>query len=121
MNFTEQTVTSKAGVQKIGKQVSNKLPKVKDASINMRDRLNDALTCEKHMLIGYQTGLNEVICPRLRQVVTENRANLQGLQVRLFSELFELGEYQANIATPQEIADTLDVFAGYKSQLPQLQ
>ncbi len=69
---TEQTMTSKAGVLKIGKTVSNELPQVKDASINVRDRLNDVLLTEKHNLVSYQTGINEMIDDNLRQIVINN-------------------------------------------------
>jgi hypothetical protein len=33
---TQFVVTTKAGLQKIGRQVSDELPKVKDATINLR-------------------------------------------------------------------------------------
>ncbi|AOY77602.1 spore coat protein [Clostridium formicaceticum] len=115
---TQSTVTSKTGVQKIGKTVSNELPQVKDVNINMRDMLNDILLVEKHNLISYQTGINEVINDDLRSIVIQNRDKLQQLHTSFFNELFNLGEYQANIATNAEIADIVDVFTGYQSQMP---
>lgn len=36
----------------------------------------------------------------------------------LFTNLFDLGEYQANIATAAEIADAADTFSNYQVQLP---
>jgi hypothetical protein len=51
---TQFVVTTKAGLQKIGRQVSDELPKVKDATINLRDRLNDMLIDEKQLLNNYQ-------------------------------------------------------------------
>jgi hypothetical protein len=105
----------------LGKQVSGKFPQVKDPSLNVRDRLNDALTMDKYSLVGYQYGLNEVIDPQLRQVLLKNRDRLQDAQVRLFTELFNLGEYQATIASPGEVTDAYDVFIGYTSQLPMQQ
>lgn len=112
------TVTSKNGVVKIGKQVSDKLPQVKDPSINLRDRLNDVLVTEKHALLAYQTGINEIIEPELRQLAINNRNNLQEMHTRVFTELYNLGEYQANIATALEIADATEIFTGYRSQFP---
>lgn len=118
MNNFQSTVTAKTGIQKLGKKVSNKLPQVKDPSINMRDRLNDALQMDKYALVGYQYGINETIDPQLRQLLLKNRDRLQDAQVRLFTELFNLGEYQATIASPGEVADAFDVFSGYTVQLP---
>lgn len=115
---TQSVITSKAGVKKIGKTVSNELPRVKDANVNLRDRLNDALLTEKHNLLSYQTGINEIINDDLRKVVIDNRDNLQDIQVKLFNELFNLGEYQADLSTQAQIQDTLDTFTNYKSQFP---
>lgn len=115
---TDQIVTSKTGVQKIGKKVSNELPKVKDPSINIRDRLNDVLLMEKHNLVSYQTGINEIINDDLRQIVIGNRDQLQQIHTQYFNELFNLGEYQANMAMNAEIADLVDVFSGYQKQFP---
>lgn len=118
MNNFQSTVTAKTGIQKLGKKVSNKLPQVKDPSLNLRDLLNDALQFDKYALVGYQYGINETIDPQLRQLLLTNRDRLQDAQVRLFTELFNLGEYQATIASPGEVADALDVFSGYTVQLP---
>lgn len=115
---TQFTVTSKAGVQKIGKPVSPELPKVKDPNINVRDRLNDMLMTEKHNLVSYQIGINEVINDDLRQLVMDNCKKLQELHTRFFNEMFNLGEYQADIATSAQITDTSDVFSSYQVQLP---
>jgi len=115
---TQATVTSKAGVQKIGKTVSAELPKVKDTNINIRDRLNDALMAEKHNLVNYQIAVNEIINDDLRGLLVNNRNRLQNLHTNVFNELFNLGEYQADVATPPQIADTFDVFSGYQTQLP---
>lgn len=115
---TQQTVMSKQGVLKIGKTVSPELPKVKDANVNPRDRLNDVLLTEKHNLVSYQVGLNEVINEDLRTVVTANRNSLQELHTRFFNEMFELGEYQADAANIQQVSDTLETFTNYKVQLP---
>lgn len=115
---TQLIVTSKTGVQKIGKTVSSELPKVKDANLNIRDKFNDILFYEKHNLVGYQTAANEIINDDLRELVINNRNNIQGAHTSLFSELFNLGEYQSDVATKQQISDISDVFSGYKTQLP---
>ena len=118
---TQQVITTEIGVQKIGKQVSEELPKVKDATVNLRDRLNDILADEKHILINYQIAINEIINDDLRNLLLENRNKIQGAHTGFFNELFNLGEYQADIATSPQIRDALVVFAGYKTQLPYTQ
>lgn len=115
---TQSTVTSKAGVVKIGKQVSNELPKVKDANVNLRDRLNDFLLTEKHNLVSYQVAINEIINDDLRNIIVNNRNSIQAAHSRIFTELFNLGEYQADIAANAQIADTYEVFNNYKTQFP---
>lgn len=115
---TQSTVTTKSGITKIGKPVSPELPKVKDANVNFRDRLNDVLATEKHNLITYQIAINEMINDDLRNVLLDGRNRLQEVQVRFFNELFNIGEYQADIATIAHIADTAEVFNNYTVQLP---
>lgn len=111
-------VTSPFGVQKIGKDKSPVLPKEKDPSFNLRDRLNDALLTEKYVIEGYTIGSKEILDEELYNTVINNLSNLKQVQRSLFEELFNLGEYQADIATPLQISDTLDVFTKYKVQLP---
>jgi len=115
---TQSIITSKVGVQKIGKKVSKELPKVKDPNVNLRDRLNDILLNEKQFLVNYQIAINEVINDDLRNLLIDNSSKIQGVHTRFFSELFNLGEYQADVATNPQITDTFDVFNGYKTQLP---
>jgi hypothetical protein len=117
---TQSTVTSKTGATKIGKPVTSELPKVKDANINLRDRINDMLLTEKHNLISYQTSINEIMNDDLRKVIVDSRNNLQNLQMSFSNELFNLGEYQADITGSAQIADTSQVFNNYKVQLPMM-
>jgi spore coat protein CotF len=118
---TQSIITSQAGVQKIGKNVSNELPKVKDANMNLRDRLGDVLLDIKNMLVNYQIAINETLNDDLRNLLIDNRNKLQGAQCGFVSELFNMGEYQADAATTPQIKDALDVFEGYRTQLPQIQ
>ncbi len=115
---TQSIVTSKTGVQKIGKTVSQELPKVKDVTLNLRDKLNDILFYEKHNLVNYQIAINEIINDDLRALLLNNHNKIQGSHTSFFNELFNLGEYQADIATNPQISDISDVFSGYKTQLP---
>jgi Coat F domain. len=115
---TQLTVTSKKGVQKIGKTVSEQLPKVKDVNLNVRDKLNDILFFEKHNLVNYQIATNEIINDDLRNLLIDNHNRVQNAHTAFFNELFNLGEYQADVATNPQISDIFDVFSGYKTQLP---
>lgn len=115
---TQSTVTSKMGVQKIGRTVSAELPKVKDMNLNVRDKLNDILFYEKHNLVNYQIAINEIINDDLRALLISNQNKVQSAHTNYFNELFNLGEYQADLATSPQISDVFDVFSGYKTQLP---
>lgn len=115
---TQFTVQTKTGGMKIGKKVSNELPQVKDATVNLRDRVNDILSTEKHNLVSYQIGINEIINDDLRQLLIDNRNRLQGIHQTCFNELFNIGEYQADMATKEQIANTAEVFSNYTVQLP---
>ncbi|NLO97813.1 MAG: spore coat protein [Peptococcaceae bacterium] len=113
------TVTSPFGVQKIGKNKSPLLPKEKDQSFNVRDRINDTLGSEKYLIETYTTGSKEIMCQRLYTIVNDNLNNIKQLQRNLFEQLFNLGEYQADVATPQQIDDAYDMFSKYRAQMPQ--
>lgn len=115
---TNSTVTGPTGVQKVGRDRSPALPKEKDASFNLRDRLNDILLSEKYIIEGYTTGSKEVLCQQLYNIVNENLSNSKLVQRNLFEQIFNLGEYQADVASDPQIADALDMFTKYKAQLP---
>ncbi len=114
----QSMVTSPLGVQKIGKDKSPALPKVKDPSFNLRDRLNDSLFSEKYMMDAYTTGSKELLCQTLYQLATDNLHRSKEIQRQLFEELFNLGEYQADTAAPNQIQDAQQMFMNYKVQLP---
>lgn len=111
-------VTSPFGVQKIGKGRSPVLPKEKDPSFNLRDRLNDVLASEKYMMDGYRIGLNELIDDQLYNLSMSNLDNIKKVHREILTKLFDLGEYQADMAMPAQISDAYDVFNKYKVQLP---
>lgn len=115
------TVTSQFGVQKIGKDKSPVLPKEKDASFNVRDRLNDTLSSEKYIIEAYTTGSKEILCHNLYTLVNDNLNNVKQLQRNLFEQIFNLGEYQADTATQQQIDDSWDMFSKYQVQFPTFQ
>ncbi|NLI91190.1 MAG: spore coat protein [Peptococcaceae bacterium] len=112
------TVTSPFGVQKIGKGKSPVLPKEKDSSYNLRDRLNDTLSSEKYIIESYTTGSKEILCEKLYTLVNNNLNSIKQLHRHLFEEIFNLGEYQADLATQQQVDDALDMFTKYQAQFP---
>ncbi|NLD48961.1 MAG: spore coat protein [Clostridiaceae bacterium] len=115
---TQSIVTTQSGAQKIGKRVSDEFPKVKDANVNLRDRMNDILLDQKNMLVSYQIAINEILNDDLRNLLADNRNKLQGAHTGLINGLFDMGEYQADVADKPQIKDVLDVFSGYRTQLP---
>jgi hypothetical protein len=84
----------------------------------VRDRINDILIDEKHLLSSYHTGLNEVIDQQFYDLIRKNSDNCRTFQRKMFEELFDLGEYQADTATPAQIQDAFNMFNNYKVQLP---
>lgn len=112
------TVTSPFGVQKIGKGKAPILPKEKDSSFNLRDRLNDTLSSEKYLIEAYTTGSKEIICENLYTMVNDNLNRVKQLHRNLFEQIFNLGEYQADVATQQQLDDALDMFTKYQAQFP---
>ncbi|HOL18127.1 MAG TPA: spore coat protein, partial [Bacillota bacterium] len=112
------TITTKSGAKKIGKQLSGVMQQPKDVTVNDRDRLNGVLMHEKQILLGYSIGLNEVFDPTLFNIVQANRNRVQEMHQQAVEALFNMGEYTADIAPPEQVRDAYDVFNGYKNQLP---
>jgi hypothetical protein len=76
---TQSIVTSKTGVQKsAGPFPMHSVGQ--DANVNLRDRLNDILTTEKHSLINYQYAINEMLNDDLRNLLIDNRNKTQVLK-----------------------------------------
>lgn len=115
---TSATMTSKTGAKKVGKQKSGVMTGPKDATINDRDRLQGLLTLEKHLLEGYTTGLAETFESALYNSIKLARSRNEESHTRFLESLFNTGEYTADLASPEQIADAYDVFSGYQNQLP---
>jgi spore coat protein CotF len=98
---------------------TNQLPKVKGPEINDRDRINDILSYEKYLTSGYNTGLNEMQNPKLRQTVQQILNETHQLQFQMFDLMFQKGWYKMKAAEQQEIGQTHQQFANYKTQFPQ--
>ncbi|GAA3407196.1 spore coat protein [Paenibacillus hodogayensis] len=83
-----------------------------------RDRINDILSVEKYLTSGYNTGLNEMQNPKLRQTVGTILQDVHQNQFQLFDLMFQKGWYKLNAADQQAIAQAHQQFTGYKTQLP---
>lgn len=94
------------------------MPKEKDANVNLRDRLNDVPMSEKYIMESYHIGSKEIIDKQLYDLVMKNLVNVQKNHRQMFEQLFDLGEYQFDVATPAQVGDTFDVFNKYRTQFP---
>lgn len=115
---TTSTITTKTGAKKIGKQVSGVMQQPKDATVNDRDRLNGVLMHQKQVIQGYTTGLNEAFDGNFFKLIRKNRDRVQDYHQQVVEALFNTGEYTADIAPPEQVADACDIFTKYRDQLP---
>jgi spore coat protein CotF len=97
---------------------SGQLPQVKGPEFNDRDRINDILSYEKYLTSGYNTGLNEMQNPQLRQKVGAILQDAHQTQFQLFDLMFQKGWYKMKAAETQEINQAQQQFTEYKSQFP---
>lgn len=97
---------------------TGQLPQVKTPEFNDRDRINDILSYEKYLTSGYNTGLNEMQNPRLRQKIGMMLQDAHQTQFQLFDLMFQKGWYKMKAADTQEISQAQQQFANYKTQLP---
>lgn len=110
------TITTKTGVQKIGKELNINIQK--DQSINDLDRLYDVLFRHKHMMNVYQISSSEAVDPALYTLFNTCRQRVQEQHGKILDTLFNMGEYTADVAPPSQVKDVSDVFMGYLNQLP---
>lgn len=73
---------------------------------------------EKHLLEGYTTGLAETFESKLCDKIKKIRSRNEEIHSRVLESLFNTGEYNADIASPEQLTDTCDLFSGYLNQLP---
>lgn len=111
------TITpQETGAKKIGKKVSININK--DQSINDLDRMYDTLQRQKYMMMNYQISATEMVDPKLFGLLNTCRQKIQDQHGRLLDTLFDIGEYTADIAPPEQVKDVSAVFMGYLNQLP---
>lgn len=97
---------------------TGQLPKVKGPEMNDRDRVNDILSYEKYLTTGYNTGLNEMQNPQLRQVIGSILNDAHQTQFQLFDAMFQKGWYKMKAAEQQEVSQAHTQFNNYKTQFP---
>ncbi|NLZ94158.1 MAG: spore coat protein [Firmicutes bacterium] len=110
------TITTETGAIKIGKKVSININK--DQNINDLDRLYDTLVHCKHMLNVYNTASLEVVDPELFNLLNTCRQRIQAQHGKVLDTLFNVGEYTADAAPPEQVKDISAVFMSYLKQLP---
>lgn len=93
-------------------------PQKKGPEMNDRDRMNDMLTQEKYLTQGYNTGLNEMQNPRLRQTIWNILNETHQMQFQIFDQMWQKGWYKIKAADQQEIGQAYQQFNGYKTQFP---
>src|SRR5690554_6456300 len=97
---------------------SNLLPKVKGPEMTDRDLVNDMLSFEKYLSVGYNTGLHEVQNPLLHQTIGNILNTTNDTQFQLFNLMFSHGWYKMKKADSEEINQAHKQFTNYKTQFP---
>jgi len=94
------------------------LPKVKDASVNDRDRMQDLLAQEKYLTNGYNLAMIEASHDALFQTSKQNFEVCHQAQRQLFNLMFKKGWYKLPVAKAEAVSHAFKQFAQYKSQFP---
>lgn len=94
------------------------LPKVKDASMNDRDRMQDLLAQEKYVTSGYHMAMIEASHQALFDVIKQNCDDCFRLQRQVYNLMFKKGWYKLPVANAQAVTHTLQQFVQYKTQFP---
>lgn len=94
------------------------LPKVKDPSMNDRDRLQDLLAQEKYLTSSYSTALLEASHDKLFDVIKQNCDSSCQMQRQVFNLMFKKGWYKLPVADAQMVQHTFQQFVQYQTQFP---
>ncbi|MFA5676147.1 MAG: spore coat protein [Christensenellales bacterium] len=81
----------------------------------LKDKLTDMLMDEKQLLLNYQTAISGMINNDMRDVLIENRDDIQGAQIGFLNDLLNIGEYNVDSAA-DSVIDMLFTFKN-KGQL----
>lgn len=94
------------------------LPKVKDANVNDRDRVQDLLAQEKYLTASYNVAMYEAGHDALYQTIKENFDACHQIQRQIFNAMFQKGWYKLPVADAESVAHTYNQFKQYQGQLP---
>lgn len=97
---------------------TGQLPTEKGPEMNDRDYINDILSFEKYLTVGYNIGLNEAQNASLHNQVLNILNDTHQMQAQLFNLMFQKGWYKMKAAEEQEISQAHQQFSNYKSQFP---
>lgn len=97
---------------------STGLPRVKDESINDRDRMQDLLAQEKYLTNGYNMAMIEASHDALFQTSKQNFEVCHQAQRQLFNLMFKKGWYKLPVASAEAVSHAFNQFAQYRTQFP---
>ena len=82
-----------------------------------RDRMEDMLSCEKHLIAEYSTFLPETTDPQLRGIFSGNMDECAEDQLTVFDAMQNKGWYQVKDAQTEEVATLRGKFTDLKDKM----
>lgn len=84
-----------------------------------RDRMEDMLSCEKHLISEYSAFLPETSTPELRNIFADNMHECAQDQLTVFDTMEKQGWYQVKNAQSNEVTTIRDKFVDLKTKIEQ--
>ena len=84
-----------------------------------RDRMEDLLSCEKHLIAEYSTFLPETTSHELRSIFADNMHECAQDQLTVFDAMEKQGWYQIKNAQSSEVTTVRDKFTDFKTKIDQ--
>jgi len=84
-----------------------------------RDRMEDMLSCEKHLIAEYSTFLPEATNKELRTIFADNMHECAQDQLSVFDAMEKQGWYQIKNAQSNEVTTVRDKFVDLKTKIEQ--
>lgn len=103
---------------KIANPSSNTLPKVKGPEMNDRDRVNDVLAMEKHLISTSNIAAWEASHTQLHQDIMAICNDTQQCHRNLFNLMFQKAWYKLEAEDQQHLDQTYKQFSNYATQFP---
>ena len=86
-------------------------------SLNDKERMEDLLSQEKHLITTYSTFIPEAACPNLRNVLTTNFTDCVQNQYQVYDKMNQLGWYPPKPAQQTDVDAARQKFQQMKQQL----